>query len=154
MADSDENNDYFSRSRNYSYRDSNENFDQTVFPPSDLNEPCSNVSSSETKLHEDGDLNVSFSIAYYATKYPAAKWRKYPSSGAGRPKLRDILQESGPSNYVSTSIASPKDAFNLTFPFELVHKVLKFSNQLYQRFCPKYQQSSAANRFHGYQSFN
>ena len=93
-------------------------------------------------------LNVSFNAGYYATKDPAVKWRKYPSCGAGRPKARDILQESGPSNYVPTSIA-----FHLTLLIELVHKVLEFRYQHYQHFCQRYPQSSAVNWFHGYQPF-
>ena len=137
-------------SSNSSYKDSDEDFEQTVLPPSDSDELCSNISSSETESDEDGNLNVSFNAAYYATKDPAVKWRKYPSSGAGRPKVRDILQESGPSNYVRTSIASPKDAFDLTFPIELVHKVLEFSNQRYQHFCQQYPESFAVNCFHDY----
>ena len=71
LADDDENSDNFSLSSNSSYRDSDEDFEQTVLPPSDLDEP-----SSETESDEDGDLNVSFNAAYYATKDPAVKWRK------------------------------------------------------------------------------
>ena len=139
LADNDENSDNFYLSSNSSYRDNDEDFEQIVFPPFDSDEPCSNVSSCETESGDESDLNVSFSTGYYATKDPAVKWRIYPSSGAGRPKARDILQESGPWNYVSKSIASPKDAFDLTFPIELVHKVLGFSNQRYQHFCQQYQ---------------
>ena len=135
---------------NSSYKVSDEDFEQTVLPPSDSDELCSNISSSETESDEDGNLNVSFNAAYYATKDPAVKWRKYPSSGAGRPKTRDILQESGLSNYVPTSITSPKDAFDLTFLIELVHKVLEFSNQRYQHFCQQYPESFAVNCFHDY----
>ena len=86
-------------------------------------------------------------------KVLAVKWRKYPSSGAGRPKAQDIPKKSGPSKYVPTSIASPKGTSDLTFPTELVHKVLEFGNQRYQHFCQQYPQSSADNRFHGYHPF-
>ena len=85
LAYDDENSDNFYLSSNSSNRDSDKNFEQTVLPPSDSDAPCINVSSSETESDEDGDLN-----------------------GAGKPKARDILHESGPSNYVSTSIASQK----------------------------------------------
>ena len=43
--------------------------------------------------------------------------------------------------------------FDLTFPIELVQKVLEFSNQHYQHFCQQYPQSSAVSWFHGYQPF-
>ena len=58
LADNDESSDNFSFSSNSSYRDSDEDFEQTVVPPSDSEEPCSNVSSSETEWDEDGDLNI------------------------------------------------------------------------------------------------
>ena len=135
LADNDENSDNFSLSSNSSYRDSDEDVEQTVLPPSDSDEPYSNVSSSEIKSDEDGDLSVSFKAAYYATKDPAAKWRKFPSYGAGIPKP-------GPVNYVP-----PKDAFDLTYPIEFLHKVLEFGNQRYQHFCQQYLQSSAVNGF-------
>ena len=131
LADNDRNSDGFSLPSNSSYRDSDENFEQTIVPSSDSGEPRSNVSRSETESDEDGDFNVSFNAAYYATKDLAVKWRKYTSSGAGRPQAQYVLQESGPSNYAPTSIASPKDDFNLTFPIKLVHKVIEFSNQRY-----------------------
>ena len=98
---------------NSSYKDSDEDFEQTVLPPSDSDEPCSNVSFNQLIMQQ---------------KVLVVKWRKYPSSGVGRPKARDIPKESGPSNYIPTSIASPKDTFDLTFPTELVHKVLEFGN--------------------------
>ena len=120
LADNDENSNNFSLSSNSSYRDSDKDFEQTVLPPSDSDEPCGNVYSSETGSDEDDDLNVFFNAAYYATKDPALKWRKYPSSGAGRPKVRDILTELGPSNYIPKFITSPKEAFDLTFSIELV----------------------------------
>ena len=41
LADNDENSDNSSLSRNSSYRDSDEDFEQTGLPPSDLDEPCS-----------------------------------------------------------------------------------------------------------------
>ena len=123
---------------NSSYKDSDEDFEQTVLPPSDSDEPCSNVSFNQLIMQQ---------------KVLVVKWRKYPSSGVGRPKARDIPKESGPSNYIPTSIASPKDTFDLTFPTELIHKVLEFGNQRYQHFCEQYPQSSADNRFHGYQLF-
>ena len=85
LTDDDENSDNFYLSSNSSYRDSDKNFEQTVLPPSDSDEQCSKVSSSETESDEDRDLN-----------------------GADKPKTRDNFQESGPSNYVPTSIASPK----------------------------------------------
>ena len=86
LADNDENSDNFSLSNNSSYRDSDGDFEQTVLSPSDSDEPCSNICSSETESDEDGNLNVSFNVAYYGTKDPAVKWRKYPSCGAGRAK--------------------------------------------------------------------
>ena len=49
LAVNDESSDNFSLSSNSSYRDSDEDFEQTVVPPSDSEEPCSNVSSSETE---------------------------------------------------------------------------------------------------------
>ena len=54
LTDNDENSDNFSLSSNSSYRDSEEDFEETVLPPSDSDEPCSNVSSSETESDEDG----------------------------------------------------------------------------------------------------
>ena len=152
LVDNDENSDNFSLSSNFSYRDSDEYFEQAVLPPCDSDEPCSNVSSSETKSDEDGNLKVFFNTAYHATKDPAAKWIKYLSAGAGRPKAQDILQESGPSNHLSTSIASPKDAFDLISRLTLFIKFLNSVTSV-QHFCQQYLQSSAVNRFHGYQPF-
>ena len=60
LAGNDENSDNFSLSSNSSYRDSEEDFEETVLPPSDSDELCSNVSSSETESDEDGDLNAIF----------------------------------------------------------------------------------------------
>ena len=153
LADNDENRDNFFWSSNSSYRDSDESFEQSVLPPSYSDEPCSNVFSSETESDEDSDLDAFFNGAYYAAKKLAVKWRKYSSSGAGTPRARDIIQELGSENYVPTFIAHPKDAFDLTFLIELVHKVLEFSNQRYQHFCQQYPQSSAADRLHGYHPF-
>ena len=153
LADNDDNSGNFSWSSNSSYRDSDESFEQSALPPSDSDEPCSNVSSSEAESDEDSNLDAFFNAAYYAAKKLAVKWRKYSSSGAGTPKARDITQELGSENYVPTSIAHPKDAFDLTFLIELVQKVLEFSNQCYQHFCQQYPQSSAADRLHGYHPF-
>ena len=69
------------------------------------------------------------------------------------PKAWDILQKSGGSNFVPTFIASPKDAFDLSFLIEFVRKFPEFSNQRYQHFCQQYPQSSAVNRSQGYQPF-
>ena len=44
LADNDENSDNFSLPSNSLSKDSDEDFEQTVLPPSDSEEPCSNVS--------------------------------------------------------------------------------------------------------------
>ena len=47
LANNDENSDNFSLSSNSLYRDSDEDFEWTILPPSDTDKPCNNVSSSE-----------------------------------------------------------------------------------------------------------
>ena len=48
LSDNDEKSDNFSLSSNSLYRDSDEDFEWTILPPSDTDKPCNNVSSSET----------------------------------------------------------------------------------------------------------
>ena len=138
LADNDENSDNFSLSRNSSYRDSDEDFEQTGLPPSNLDEPCSTylmfLAGMGTLIRLRWQPWHFFYSKLLCNKDSAVKLRKHPSSGASRPKAQDILQESGPSNYVPTSAASPKDAFDLTFVIELVYKVLELSNQRYQQY--------------------
>ena len=47
LSDNDEKSDNFSLSSNSLYRDSDEDFEWTILPPSDTDKPCNNVSSSE-----------------------------------------------------------------------------------------------------------
>ena len=90
---------------------------------------------------------------HYPAKDPDVISRKYPSSAAGRPKSCNIIDHTGSINAVPEAISSPLDAFELTFPPELVDTIMHYTNQRYHLYCQQFPRASIVNRFHGYLRF-
>ena len=68
-------------------------------------------------------------------------------------KVCNIIDHTLPANAVPEAISSPIDAFELTFPLELVDTIMHYTNQCYQVYCQQFPRGSIVNQFHGYLPF-
>ena len=129
--------------------------DQTAIQRSDSDASNAGqiVSDSESKEESDVVQNSQVTSGHYPTKDSSVIWRKYPLSAAGRPKSCNVINDTVPTNAAPEAFSSPLDAFELTFPTELVDTIMHYRNQRYQLYCRQFPRGSIVNQFHGYLFF-
>ena len=105
--------------------------DQTAIQSSNSDASDAGQVVSDSKSEEESDVVQDSHVGsgHYPPKDPNVIWRKYPSSAAGRPKSCNIIDHTGPKkDAVPEAISSPLDAFELTFPPELVDTIMHYTN--------------------------
>lgn len=65
----------------------------------------------------------------------------------------NIINHTESTSVVPEAISSSIDAFELTFPPELVDTIMHYTNQRYQHYCQQFPRGSTVNRFHDYLPF-
>ena len=111
-------------------------------------------SEDEDDDEEEPDQNGDADVSRYRTSIEGVSWTRRSPSCRGRPMAANIVRPPpGPTNLVPLILEDPIDAFEVTFPADLLALVLQCTNQRYQKYCNENRRSRIFARFGGYSPF-